>query len=28
LSKHKVFPYILFRDVIVNEERILKALLK
>jgi hypothetical protein len=28
LSKHKIFPYILFRDVIVNEERILKALLK
>lgn len=28
LSKHKIFPHILFRDVIINEERILKALLK
>lgn len=28
LSKHNVFPHILFRDVIINEERILKALLK
>jgi hypothetical protein len=27
-SKHKIFPHILFRDVIINEERILKALLK
>jgi hypothetical protein len=28
LSKHKIFPHILFRDVIINEERILKALIK
>lgn len=28
LSKHKMFPHILFRDVIINEERILKALIK
>ncbi len=27
-SKHKVFPHILFRDVIINEQRILKALEK
>lgn len=28
LSKHKIFPHILFRDIMINEERILKALLK
>ena len=28
LSKHKTFPHILFRDIMINEERILKALLK
>ncbi|HMR88583.1 MAG TPA: hypothetical protein PKD51_10530 [Saprospiraceae bacterium] len=28
VSKHKVFPHILFRDVIINEQRILKALEK
>lgn len=27
-SKHKVFPHVLFRDVVINEERILKALRK
>jgi hypothetical protein len=28
LSKHKTFPHVLFRDIMINEERILKALLK
>lgn len=28
LSKHKIFPHVLFRDIMINEERILKALLK
>jgi fructose 1,6-bisphosphatase len=27
-SKYPVFPYVLFRDIIINEERILKALSK
>jgi hypothetical protein len=27
-SKHKIFPHVLFRDVVINEERILKALMK
>ncbi len=27
-SKHKVFPHVLFRDIVINEERILKALRK
>src|SRR5690606_38388948 len=27
-SKHKKFPHVLFRDVVINEERILKALNK
>jgi len=27
-SKFKVFPHVLFRDVMINEERVLKALLK
>lgn len=25
-SKHKTFPHVLFRDIVINEERILKAL--
>jgi len=28
VSKHKKFPHVLFRDVVINEERILKALKK
>lgn len=28
LSKHENFPHVLFRDVVINEERIIKALLK
>lgn len=27
-SKHSVFPHVLFRDVVINEERIIKALKK
>ncbi|MBD3889938.1 hypothetical protein [Olleya marilimosa] len=27
-SKHKEFPHVLFRDIVINEERILKALSK
>lgn len=27
-SKHKTFPHVLFRDIVINEERILKALAK
>lgn len=27
-SKHKEFPHVLFRDIVINEERILKALNK
>jgi hypothetical protein len=27
-SKHKEFPYVLFRDIVINEERIIKALSK
>ena len=27
-SKHEVFPHVLFRDVVINEERIIKALKK
>lgn len=27
-SKHQIFPHVLFRDVIINEDRILKALKK
>lgn len=27
-EKHKVFPHVLFRDIVINEERILKALRK
>ena len=28
VSKHKTFPHVLFRDVVINEDRILKALKK
>ena len=27
-SKHEVFPHVLFRDVVINEERIVKAIKK
>jgi hypothetical protein len=27
-SKHKEFPYVLFRDIVINRERIIKALSK
>jgi hypothetical protein len=27
-SKHKVFPHVLFRDIVINEDRIIKALTK
>jgi len=27
-SKHTEFPHVLFRDIVINEERILKALSK
>lgn len=27
-SKYQQFPYILFRDIVINEERIIKALTK
>ena len=27
-SKHQIFPHVLFRDVVINEERIIKALKK
>ena len=28
VSKHKVFPHVLFRDIVINEDRIIKALKK
>ena len=28
VSKHKVFPHVLFRDILINEDRIIKALNK
>jgi hypothetical protein len=28
VSKHKVFPHVLFRDIVINEDRIIKALNK
>lgn len=28
VSKHDEFPYVLFRDIVINEERIIKALKK
>lgn len=28
ISKHKVFPHVLFRDIVINEDRIIKALNK
>jgi hypothetical protein len=28
LSKYQEFPHVLFRDIVINEERIIKALAK